>query len=229
MNKISKVIFIFGLMSGLGMISTPVQAQLGIVEIIRQGIKRAIKAVDLKIQRLQNQAIWLQNAQKILENNLSKLKLSEIASWSDRQRLQYQKYYAELSQVKSLISQYQRLREISERQVNLVKEYRRVWQIIKSAGLYSPQEMEFMAEVYSGMLEESLGNVDRIGGIIGSFSLQMSDAARLALINQAADELQENYDALNRFNTENILLGLQRGKETRELKQLRWFYDLGGN
>ncbi|MGO1817556.1 MAG: conjugal transfer protein TraI, partial [Sphingobacterium sp.] len=75
----------------------------------------------------------------------------------------------------------------------------------------------------------SLGNVDRIGGIIGSFSLQMSDAARLALINQAADELQENYDALNRFNTENILLGLQRGKETRELKQLRWFYDLGGN
>lgn len=229
MNKISKVIFIFGLMSGLGMISTPVQAQLGIVEIIRQGIKRVIKAVDLKIQRLQNQAIWLQNAQKILENNLSKLKLSEIASWSDRQRLQYQKYYAELSQVKSLISQYQRLREISERQVNLVKEYRRVWQIIKSAGLYSPQEMEFMAEVYSGMLEESLGNVDRIGGIIGSFSLQMSDAARLALINQAADELQENYDALNRFNTENILLGLQRGKETRELKQLRWFYDLGGN
>ncbi|MGO1597060.1 MAG: conjugal transfer protein TraI [Sphingobacterium sp.] len=223
------MIFIFGLMSGLGMISTPVQAQLGIVEIIRQGIKRAIKAVDLKIQRLQNQAIWLQNAQKILENNLSKLKLSEIASWSDRQRLQYQKYYAELSQVKSLISQYQRLREISERQVNLVKEYRRVWQIIKSAGLYSPQEMEFMAEVYSGMLEESLGNVDRIGGIIGSFSLQMSDAARLALINQAADELQENYDALNRFNTENILLGLQRGKETRELKQLRWFYDLGGN
>lgn len=229
MNKISKVIFIFGLMSGLGMISTPVQAQLGIVEIIRQGIKRVIKAVDLKIQRLQNQAIWLQNAQKILENNLSKLKLSEIASWTDRQRLQYQKYYAELSQVKSLISQYQQLREISERQVNLVKEYRRVWQIIKSAGLYSPQEMEFMAEVYSGMLEESLGNVDRIGGIIGSFSLQMSDAARLALINQAADELQENYDALNRFNTENILLGLQRGKETRELKQLRWFYDLGGN
>ncbi|MGO1869291.1 MAG: conjugal transfer protein TraI [Sphingobacterium sp.] len=223
------MIFIFGLMSSLGMISTPVQAQLGIVEIIRQGIKRVIKAVDLKIQRLQNQAIWLQNAQKILENNLSKLKLSEIASWSDRQRLQYQKYYAELSQVKSLISQYQRLREISERQVNLVKEYRRVWHLIKSAGLYSPQEMEFMAQVYSGMLEESLGNVDRIGGIIGSFSLQMSDAARLALINQVADELQENYDALNRFNTENMLLGLQRGKETRELKQLRWFYDLRGN
>lgn len=226
MNKISKVIFILGLVSCIGLVSTPVHGQLGIVELIRQGIKRVIKAVDLKIQRLQNQAIWLQNAQKILENNLSKLKLSEIASWTDRQRLQYQQYYEELSQVKSLITQYQRLREISERQVNLIKEYQRVWHIIKSGGLYSPQEMEFMAGVYSGMLDESLRNVDRIAGIIGSFSLQLSDAARLDLINQAADELQENYDDLRKFNTENMLLGLQREKETRELKQLKWLYNL---
>ena len=226
MNKFSKVIFILGLMSSIGLVNRPVHAQLGIVEIIRQGIKRVIKAVDLKIQRLQNQAIWLQNAQKILENNLSKLKLSEIASWTDRQRLQYQQYYEELSQVKSLITQYQRLREISERQVNLIKEYQRVWHIIKSGDLYSPEETEFMAGVYGGMLDESLRNVDRIAGIIGSFSLQLSDAARLDLINQAADELQENYDDLRKFNTENMLLGLQREKETRELKQLKWLYNL---
>ena len=50
------------------------QAQTGILEVIQAGIKKAIKAVDLKIQRLQNKTIWLQNAQKVLENKMSKLK-----------------------------------------------------------------------------------------------------------------------------------------------------------
>jgi hypothetical protein len=41
-----------------------VQAQTGILEIIKAGIVKVIKAVDLKIQRLQTKTIWLQNAQK---------------------------------------------------------------------------------------------------------------------------------------------------------------------
>ena len=72
-----------------------VQAQTAIAEIIKAGIKKVIKAVDLKIQRLQNKTIWLQNAQKTLENALSKLKLDEIANWTEKQKEQYRKYYEE--------------------------------------------------------------------------------------------------------------------------------------
>src|SRR5690606_24981124 len=49
-------------------------AQIGLAEVIRAGIKRVVRAVDLKVQRLQNRTIWLQNAQKVLENSLSRLK-----------------------------------------------------------------------------------------------------------------------------------------------------------
>ena len=48
--------------------TVPVQeakAVAAIVVIIREAIKKVIKAVDLMIQRLQNKTIWLQNAQKI--------------------------------------------------------------------------------------------------------------------------------------------------------------------
>ncbi|HEX5555259.1 MAG TPA: hypothetical protein VFX43_18605 [Chitinophagaceae bacterium] len=90
-----------------------VQAQALVAAVIKKGIKKAIKAVDLKIQRLQNKTILLQNAQKELENKMSKLKLEEIAGWVRKQRDLYQKYYEELWKVKAVISYYDRIREIT--------------------------------------------------------------------------------------------------------------------
>lgn len=58
-----------------------VKAQDPITLIIKEGIKKVIVAVDLKIQRLQTKTIWLQNAQKALENTMSKLKLTQITDW----------------------------------------------------------------------------------------------------------------------------------------------------
>src|SRR5215216_4741827 len=64
-------------------------AQLAILDIIKQAITKVIVAVDLKVQRLQNKTIWLQNAQKTLENQMSKLKLDEIKDWVENQRKLY--------------------------------------------------------------------------------------------------------------------------------------------
>ena len=41
---------------------------LALLTIIKEALKKIIKAIDLRIQRLQNKTIWLQNAQKQLEN-----------------------------------------------------------------------------------------------------------------------------------------------------------------
>ena len=75
---------------------TQSRAQDPITEVIRQGIVKVIRAIDLKIQRLQNETIWLQNAQKTLENTMSKLKLDEISDWVERQRKLYGDYFQEL-------------------------------------------------------------------------------------------------------------------------------------
>jgi len=91
-------------------------AQDPITEIIKAGIKKVIKAVDLKIQRLQNKTIWLQNAQKVVENTMSELKLNEITDWVEKQRTLYRDYYDELWQVKNVISYYHRVKEITSKQ-----------------------------------------------------------------------------------------------------------------
>ena len=199
---------------------------IAILEIIKAGIKKVIKAVDLKIQRLQNKTIWLQNAQKTLENTLSKLKLDEISEWTEKQKEQYREYYEELAKVKAIISYYQRIRDITQKQVRLVNEYQHAWQLIQQDDHFTSDEIEYMSEVYSGILEESLNNIDQITLIVQSFTTTMSDAKRLEIINNAADQVDANYDDLMRFNQQNILLSLSRAKTSIEMQTVKKLYGL---
>lgn len=201
-------------------------AALPILEIVKAAVKKVIKAIDLRIQKLQNKTIWLQNAQKKLENVLSKLKLDEISDWTQKQKELYKNYYDELMKVKSIISYYQRIRDISKKQVRLVEEYERVWGLFKQDKNFSLSELDYMQDVYSGILDESLKNIDQIFLILDSFATQMSDSKRLEIINSAADQIDTNYDDLKKFNNQNILLSLQRAKTEHDAKTIKKFYGI---
>lgn len=200
-----------------------------ILEIIKAAIVKVIKAADLKIQRLQNKTIWLQNAQKTLENALSKLKLDEISDWTERQKTLYKDYFEELEKVKSIISYYQRIREISRKQLRLVEEYQRAWNLFKQDKYFTSDELGYMAKVYSGILDESAKNLDQISLVIKSFSTTMSDAKRLEIINAAADDVDANYYDLTRFNKQNMMLSLQRAKENNDVDVVKKLYGLPTN
>lgn len=205
---------------------TGANAQVAFVEVIRAGVKKVIRAMDLKVQRLQNETIWLQNAQKVLENQLSKLKLGEIADWTGRQKELYGQYYEELWKVKSAIVYYKRLRDLTDIQVQLVEEYKWAWNLFNRSGHFSVEELRAMETVYAGILEVSVKNVDGILSIVGSFRTQMSDAARLELIVAAADAMEANWQDLKRFNRENSVLSIQRARSLEEAAKLRELYGI---
>ena len=201
-------------------------AVLPILEIVKAVTKKVIKAIDLRIQRLQNKTIWLQNAQKQVENVLSKLKLDEISDWTQKQKDLYKGYYEELAKVKSIITYYQRIREITKKQTQLVQEYERAWNLFKQDTHFKDSEIQYMERVYTGILEESVKNIDQIFLILDSFSTQMSDLKRLEIINKSADQIDGNYDDLTMFNQQNILLSLQRAKTEADVNQVKQFYGI---
>lgn len=215
----------------LFLISAPVRpaestAALPILEIVRAAMIAAIKAIDLRIQRLQNKTIWLQNAQKKIENILSKVKLDEISNWTQKQRDLYKEYYQELMKVKSIISYYQRIKEITQKQTRLVEEYERAWRLFQQDRHFTVDELDYMQRVYSGILGESVMNMDQIFLILDSFTTQMSDHKRFEIINTAADQIDANYDDLTLFNKQNILLSLQRAKTSNDVKAVKKFYGI---
>lgn len=214
------------------MVSLPmseVNAQVAVLEVIKAGVKKVIKSVDLKIQRMQNETIWLQNAQKVMENQLSKLKLAEISDWTEKQKDIYSKYYADLWKVKAAISYYQRIKDITTKQVFLVEEYKKAWNLARRDKNFTPQELDYMYHVYTGILNESAKNLDQILLVVNAFKTQMSDAKRLELINEAADRIEVNYSDLRQFNTQNILMSLQRSKSQDQIEEVQQLYGIQVN
>ncbi|MFC4213366.1 conjugal transfer protein TraI [Pedobacter lithocola] len=203
---------------------TGANAQVAVLEVIKAGVKKVIKAMDLKVQRLQNETIWLQNAQKVLENQLSKLKLTEISDWTQKQKELYSKYYEELWKVKSSLMYYKRLKELTQSQLDIVDEYKWAWNLFNKSGHFSVAELDEMGRVYSGILQESVKNIDQIFLVVNSFKTQMSDAARLEMIVDAANEMDRNWSDLKKFNRENSLLSIQRAKSLDEAAKLKELY-----
>lgn len=205
---------------------TGANAQFAIAEVIKAGVKKVIKAIDLKVQRLQNETIWLQNAQKVIENQLSKLKLTEISDWTDRQRNLYAGYYDELVRVKSAISTYKRVKDIATTQAAILQEYKWAISLFKRDKHFSAGEILHMEEVYRGILETSVKNLDQVFMVVTSFKTQMDDAKRLELISEAASRMDQNFSDLKQFNDQNITLSIQRAKTALEIKTLKELYEI---
>ena len=201
-------------------------AQIPVVEIIKQGITKVIVAVDLKIQRLQNKTIWLQSAQKTLENSMQQLHLDEITDWVEKQRVLYADYFEELRKVKAVFTYYQRVKDIIEQQVQIIKEYKTAWELFRQDKTFTPDELDHMTGVYAGMIKESKENIDDLFLIINSFVTQMTDSKRLEMINSIAELTEETLMDLKKFNHENKMLSLQRAVETNEIERIRKLYGL---
>ncbi|MBC6489611.1 conjugal transfer protein TraI [Flavihumibacter stibioxidans] len=216
---------------GLSMccIFLPIQetkAQIPIVDIIKAAVKKVIKALDLQMQRLQNKTIWLQNAQKTLENKMSQLKLNEIKDWVEKQRKLYDDYFQELWKVKAVLAYYNRVKDIIERQVQMVNEYKGAWTLFKQDKNFTAEELDYMYNIYTGMMDESLKSIDQLFLVVNAFATQMSDAKRLEIINTVSDNLEQQYSDLKDFNNQNKMLSIQRASELGEIEYVKRLYGI---
>lgn len=205
---------------------TGADAQFVVGSVISSTVGRVIRAIDLEVQRLQNRTIWLQDAQKTVENQLSKLKLAEISDQTQKQEKLFENYYRELQTVKSVIEYYGRIKEITEKQASLISQYNHAWNLLRADKHFSTDELNYMQKVYSGILQESVRNLDEILVVVNSFKTQMTDAKRLEIINKAADRVDTNCSDLKQFNNQNYILSIQRAQSENEIKTLKEYYGI---
>lgn len=203
-----------------------VQAANPWAAVIKAAIKRVVRAVDLLIQRRQTAVIRLQNAQKALENTMAKLHLDEITDWVRKQRDLYKEYYDELRKVKAVIAYYFRIKQIASKQVLIVEQYQKAWSLFSRDKHFSAPELLYMQQVYSGILKESERNVDLLALVVKSFTVQMTDVARLEIIDRVAAQVDQVYDELESFNHENRLLSLSRAQSQQDAKWTKALYGL---
>lgn len=202
------------------------KAQDPFLELVKGATKKVIKAVDLMVQRLQNKTIWLQNAQKTIENTLSKLKLDEISAWVAKHKEQYAAYYDELRRVKEVISGYHEVKALIKKQIQLVEEYKAALRLFKGDDHFSVDEIIYMESVYSGIIEESIKNLDMVLAVISAYALQMTDGQRLREIHPISEAVDRNLQDLRAFTQSTQMISVQRSKDQAEVERIKMYYGL---
>jgi len=201
-------------------------AQFVISTVLNQTVGKIIRAIDLEVQKAQNKTIWLQNAQKVVENQLNQLKLSQIAGVGQQQTDLFTKYYNELYTVKEVITDYEEVKNITLEQEALVREYQSAWSLTQQDKHFSVAELEYISSVYTGILKASINNLDHLMALVNSFKTQMSDGKRMELINNTSRHVDENYNDLKEFNNQNIELSLERANDENDIQSTKNLYGI---
>jgi|SRR6185437_1099192 len=196
------------------------------VPVIGSIISAVIDAIDVGVEKLQTETIYLQDAERVLENEMSELKLNDIAGWLQKEKDLYSEYYQELWKVKSYISYYDRVKDIIAKEEAVLTEYDRASATFQKDSHFTSAELRSMANVYSGLLKESSENLDQINLVINAFVTQMSDGQRLKIIDDAGQRIDKNYSDLLQFDEQNMMISLQRSRSENDLNMVNTLYGL---
>jgi len=206
--------------------ASPVRAQVPVVSLVTGIIKKVIIAIDLKVQQLQNQTIALQNAEQQLENNLHLNSLNNISGWLNKEKDLYAGYYQELATVRKVIADYDAVKQVISRQKQLVTEYRQANTLFRRDAHFSAAELSYMGTIYSGILNESLRNLEAVTMAVTAPGTQMDDAERWQRIDEAAKALQINLNHLRQFNRQNVQLSLSRSSDEQDRRSVQQLYGI---
>jgi len=173
-------------------------------------LSKAIKAIDLKVQRLQNQTLVLQQAQQAAEQRMSRMKLEEISSWHRQLSDLYAGYYSELKQVKPMISggaTVSRILALQE-QVALV---------------YGNSQRDSSTKLrYDAILSHSRELVQTLQLVL-TRQMASKDAERVTMIGTLKDAMQEclnNIQSLREQETETLSDKKRKQADLRFVKRL---------
>lgn len=218
---------LFGLLVfGVFLVLPAGRADAQIIDAIEDIIKAALMAVDLGIQKVQTATVNLQDAEKALENAMAQTQLGDITSWVQQQKDLFSGYYQELLQVKNALATYDKVVSMIDKQAQLVKDYQTAWAAIQKDNHFSAQEISYIGNVYSGILNQSIENLKQLDMVITALVTQMSDGSRLAIIDGAGARIDQNYSDLHQFTQQNILLSMQRSTDANDLNEVKLLYGL---
>ncbi len=167
-------------------------------------LAKAIKAVDLKVQRMQNETLVLQRAQQVAEQELAKVKLDEIRNWQQQLSDLYAGYFAELKQVKPVVSSGVLVKSIRDLEGQITIEYKKFANNTAITALFQH------SKEIGQMLTVELSN-----------QVSMKDADRIGMINTLRGAMYRCLEKMQTLNQQQLALVERREKMKRNLKDVK--------
>ena len=131
-----------------------------------------------------------------------------------------------LMEVSPTVKNYNRVADIINYQVILVKEYKSAFNRFKRDNNFNQQELAYLERVYENLFKQSLNNLDNLVTIITANKLRMSDDERLEAIDKIFADMQDKLLFLRHFNNNTTVLAVQRAKERNDANTMRLVYGI---
>lgn len=126
-----------------------------------------------------------------------------------------------LLQVSPEIARFSKAADIILTQRSLISEYKAAFGQFKAGGRFSPDEIQYLGNVYSNLLKRSEQQLDELNMILTSGRLRMSDDERLQAVNRIYEDMQDKITFLRDFNRRAAMLEYQREKDQQAQQTLR--------
>ena len=209
----------------LAMLGTK-HADAQVLEIIQLVTTKVIKAIDLNIQRMQNEVMALQNLAHEAENQLSKDKLAEIGEWELKQKELYANYYASLKQVKTCIAQGPQTQTVLRQQTAFTDQLNVSITQAQTNAYLSLSERSTILGIYNAINTQSKEVVTHLQLVLQNNKVQATDAERMQLVAKATNELQMLTQQFSSISASVSGLITQRMKSAQENSSVRNLYGL---
>ncbi|MBS1977850.1 MAG: TerB family tellurite resistance protein [Bacteroidetes bacterium] len=194
------------------------------------GLNRLFGQSDEAQQLLLN---WekLQELEKILDNMYVGYKILDkgyttIKNISEGNYTLHQLFLDGLMAVSPAVRNYKRIPFIIDYQKLLVKEYKNAYTRFRSDPHFTPQEIEYVANVYNYLFTASLRNIDDLVMITTATKLRMSDDERMRAIDRIFYDMESKVGFLRSFNSSTQLLAIQRARAANDVRTLNHLYGI---
>jgi len=116
------------------------------------------------------------------------------------------------------VKKYARVAEIITNQKDIISEYKRALKAFKVTNLLNDRELDYLSRVYSGLLSQSMANLDELAMALTAGSLRMSDEERLSAIDRIFKDTADKLTFLRSFNAQTGALVVQRKSALADMK-----------
>ncbi|MBE9663002.1 TerB family tellurite resistance protein [Mucilaginibacter myungsuensis] len=151
---------------------------------------------------------------------------STISSLSQGNFNLHDVYVNSLLQISPAVKNYGRVAEIISQQASLLSEYKKAFSRFKQSGSFSAGELDYMGKVYSGLVKQSLDNINELTNVLTASKLRMTDDERIRAIDRIYVNSTDKLQFLRYFNRNGVMVSLQRTKETGDALSLKKLYGI---
>ena len=128
--------------------------------------------------------------------------------------------------VSPAVKNYRRVTDIITLQERIVGEYNTSWSLFRKDPHFTPDEVGFMSNVYSGLFDQTVKNLSDLTNLLTDGVFRASDAERLDEIDGLYKSMESSQAFMIAFNNQTALLSLQRSADINDYETVKRYYGL---